>query len=192
MSFYTTKEETEQWLNLMGIKNYIIHDDLKVDVKENVNISAKNLDFIPIQFGLVHGDFNCSQNNLKSLEGSPYEVACFEPYGRDTYHLGSFFCQDNQLESLAFAPKKVFRYMHCVDNAQLKDFPSFDTQVQTIVLNDNNGELIKKTKQLRPYLAKNSLGFYQLKFDLIKEYLEKKHLDNQIDEVENRHNRVKM
>jgi hypothetical protein len=180
MFIYATKEETENWLIDMNIKNYFIHDNLVVDVKDNVNISHQNLFFIPIQFGLVNGDFDCSHNNLSSLKGSPYEVACFEPYGRESFQYGSFLCHDNELENLDFTPKKIFQYMHCYNNIFLKAFPLFDTQVKSIILNDNNGELIKLVKNLRPYLAKNKLGFYNLKFNSLKEYLEQQYLENSI------------
>ena len=52
-------------------------------------------DFKGLRFGKVTGLFNCSHNNLKTLEGSPREV------------MGSFYCQGNPLISLEGAPLKV-------------------------------------------------------------------------------------
>ena len=37
------KDVIEIWLNLMKIDNYIIHEDLTVDVNGDVNISQKKL-----------------------------------------------------------------------------------------------------------------------------------------------------
>ena len=54
---YKTREEIENWLNEMKIYNYVINEDLTVDVHSGVNIGYKSLKEIPIQFSLVDGDF---------------------------------------------------------------------------------------------------------------------------------------
>ena len=90
--FFKTREETEAWLNRMGITNYTIHDNLVVNVNGVVNISNKNLDYIPVRFGKVTGNFNCRFNNLESLSGCPRGVG------------GYFDCSHNKLKSLKYAP----------------------------------------------------------------------------------------
>ena len=107
--FFKTKEDIKDWLDRMGIKDYIIHDDLIVDVDGNVNISDINLKLIPVQFGKVNGNFSCSDNQLKSLEGCPKYVG------------ENFYCGDNQLTSLEGCPKSVGGDFDC-NNNQLKDF----------------------------------------------------------------------
>ena len=52
----------------------------------------------------VSGDFNCSQNQLTSLEDAPKEVG------------GRFNCVDNQLTSLEGSPEKVGRDFYCRGN----------------------------------------------------------------------------
>ena len=102
--FLKTREETEDWLNSMGIKKYTIKDDLTVDVSDGVWIENKNLDYIPIQFGLVGGYFYCSSNNLTSLKGCPTEVS------------GGFYCHNNNLTSLEYCPTKLGVSFFCHNN----------------------------------------------------------------------------
>ena len=45
---FKTKEEIQNCLDKMGIKNYTINEDLNVDVKGNVDISQKGLTSIPL------------------------------------------------------------------------------------------------------------------------------------------------
>jgi hypothetical protein len=78
--FFTTYKETKEWLDEMEIENYIINDDLTVDVNDDVNLVNKNLSYIPIKFGVINGGFYCSKNNLISLVGSPNIVK------------GNFYC----------------------------------------------------------------------------------------------------
>jgi len=57
-----------------------------------------------VRFGRVSGNFDCSNNQLTSLEGAPQEV------GKD------FGCIFNQLTSLEGAPQKVGRDFYCTHN----------------------------------------------------------------------------
>lgn len=61
-------------------------------------------DFKGVRFGVVKGDFSCSNNELTSLEGAPRKVG------------GSFFCGNNQLTSLVGAPQKVGGNFDCFNN----------------------------------------------------------------------------
>ena len=85
---FKTKEQIKQWLDEMGVINYVINKDLTVDVKGSVNLSYKNLKELPVQFGKVGRSFDCYNNQLKSLKGAPQKV------GRD------FLCHNNQLKSV--------------------------------------------------------------------------------------------
>jgi len=59
----------------------------RVDVRGDVDLSVKNLKELPLKFGRVDGYFDCSLNQLTSLEGGPNSVG------------GGFYCYDNQLTS---------------------------------------------------------------------------------------------
>ena len=99
-----TKEEIQIWLNKHHINNYIIHDNLTVDVGESISLFKKSLKYIPIQFGVVHGNFQCSENNLVTLKGCPKIV------------YGTFECASNQLNSLKYAPEYVEYSFTCANN----------------------------------------------------------------------------
>jgi hypothetical protein len=93
-----------------GIKNYTIDNGL-VNVDGDVDLSSKKLTKIPVKFGTVNGDieggFECGDNQLTSLEGSPHIV------------YGNFYCGYNQLTSLEGSPKEVHGDFSCSVNNQL-------------------------------------------------------------------------
>ena len=101
---YETKKEVEDWLISMKIANYVINEDLTVDVEGNVNISYKNLKEIPVKFGKINGGFSCSDNALTSLEGCPRIVN------------GSFYCNYNHLGSLDYCPEVINGSFNCSNN----------------------------------------------------------------------------
>ena len=76
-----------------------------VDVDGVFDCSNKGIsDFKGIKFGKATGYFDCSYNNLISLEGGPKEVG------------GSFNCSYNNLTSLEGGPKEVGGSFNCSDN----------------------------------------------------------------------------
>lgn len=66
-----------------------------VNVTCNVWLNDLGLEKLPIKFGKVGGDFDCSNNNLTSLEGAPYRVGC------------EFYCNDNKKKFTEDYVKKV-------------------------------------------------------------------------------------
>ena len=83
------------------ITNYTINDDGSIDVNGNVNLSFNYLIELPLRFNKVTGSFNCGNNNLTSLKGSPRWVG------------SSFYCNWNRLTSLEFGPEYVGSYFSC-------------------------------------------------------------------------------
>jgi hypothetical protein len=69
-----------------------------------VDLRDMNLTALPIKFDVVDGNFNCSHNQLTSLEGAPSNVG------------GYFDCIDNQLTSLEGAPSSVSDTFNCNHN----------------------------------------------------------------------------
>ena len=96
-----TKEDVQRWLDEMEIQNYTISSNLIVNVKGDVSLINKQLTTIPVQFGVVNGDFIISMNKLTSLKGSPTKVG------------GSFYCTDNKLENLEYSPRIVGGDFYC-------------------------------------------------------------------------------
>lgn len=64
----------EYWLKKNNDANYIINDDLSVDVDGDVNIISKKLDKIPIKYNNIKGNFDCSNNNLSTFDNFPEYV----------------------------------------------------------------------------------------------------------------------
>jgi hypothetical protein len=57
-----------------NIINYVINGDV-VDVNGDVSLSFGNLTELPLKFGIVTGNFDCSHNNITSLIGAPTHVS---------------------------------------------------------------------------------------------------------------------
>jgi hypothetical protein len=118
-----------------------------VDVQGTFDCSSRGLKSLwGIRFGMVTGDFwcsnnqltslegaaqtvgndfNCSHNKLTSLEGAPQTVeGSFYCYSNKLTTLkgaprtveGDFYCNDNQLTSLEGSPQTVTRSFNCYNN----------------------------------------------------------------------------
>ena len=111
---YNEYNQVKEWLDEMKIRNYIINDDLTVDVNDDVDIRGCVLSEIPIQFGRVMGSFYCQNNFLKTLKGSP------------TYVDGAFNCSNNNLTTLEGCPKYIRRVFNFRENeiTSLKGAPN--------------------------------------------------------------------
>ena len=120
------KVRIEKWLTDMNIKSYQLTDDLKINVYDDVFLTRKFDGNLPeyIQFNLVRGAFavaycnmtslrgcpyliwgyfNCSYNNLTTLEYSPKEVH------RTRQGSGAFHCQ-YQKNGKKFTAEEVDAY----------------------------------------------------------------------------------
>ncbi len=87
-----------------SITDYTINMDGTIDVDSDVDLSYENLTKLPLNFNKVSGYFNCSENELMSLEGSPNEIG------------GHFNCNGNKLTSLRGAPQLVSGFFSCDKN----------------------------------------------------------------------------
>jgi hypothetical protein len=97
-----------------------------VDVKGDFWCKGEKLKSLAgIKFGKVSGYFDCSRNNLTSLEGAPQEVGrSFRCKGNKLTSLegapqevgGDFYCTENRLTSLEGAPQKVGGDFYCTEN----------------------------------------------------------------------------
>ena len=97
-----------------NIKNYTINSDGSIDVYGNVNLRGKNLTKLPLKFRNVSMYFDCSNNNLKNLEGGPTHVG------------GDFSFAGNRLTSLEYSPYHVSHNFYCTHNniTSLEGFPT--------------------------------------------------------------------
>ena len=90
-------DDINRWLKKHDIHNFHILKDNSVDVNGNVRLADKlsNLIKLPLKFNFVDGNFDISDNELISLEGSPTKVT------------GNFHCFKNEISSLKGSPKEV-------------------------------------------------------------------------------------
>jgi hypothetical protein len=104
---------------------HTINPDGSVDIDGDVNLSEMKLKELPFKFGKVEGYFDCSSNQLTSLQGAPSEVRgvfnCFNNQltslqGAPSKVRGDFYCSDNQLTSLQGAPSEVGGGFFCSYN----------------------------------------------------------------------------
>jgi hypothetical protein len=110
-----------------GIEDYTINDDGTVDVDGHVNLIGRNLDKLPLRFGKVTGNFDCVNNKLTSLEGSPYSVG------------GYFYCNGNKLTSLEGCPYKMGGNFYCRNNqlTSLEGFSELYRDGMKVHINNN-------------------------------------------------------
>ena len=89
-----------------------------------VNLVSK-LSKLPVKFLKVDGDFNCSNNQLTTLVGSPTSVGghfdcannkLITLVGSPASVDGGFYCHDNQLTTLAGGPTSVDGSFDCSSN----------------------------------------------------------------------------
>ena len=97
-------DEIQRICNDYNIRNYTINDDGSIDVDGPVSLNSCGLTKLPLRFRNVTGYFDCSYNQLTSLEGSPEYVGA------------NFWCNENQLTNLEGAPKSVNAYFTCSYN----------------------------------------------------------------------------
>ena len=143
-----TKEEIENWCRIMEIRVSMItiNDDLTVDVNGSVDISNKDLHFIPIQFGRVKDRFDCSNNKLSSLKGSPREVGHDFECGNNMLSSlkgspriveGDFDCQSNQLITFNGGPISIKGAINCINN-KLTSLKGCAKNTEVIFCDENN------------------------------------------------------
>ena len=120
-----SKEDIDSICKKFDIENYTINEDSTVDVDGNVDLYDKRLTKLPLKFGKVSGNFSCSFNQLKSLEGSPLSVG------------GGFNCRFNQLKSLSGAPLSVGGNFSCSYN-QLKSLDGISGKISGAIYCTNN------------------------------------------------------
>jgi hypothetical protein len=113
-NFPTTREEVIEVCRKYDIRNYSINDDLSIDISGGVFLDRKKLEYLPVRFNYVSGDFTCCGNGLRSLEGCPQTV--------DSH----FYCYDNELKTLEGSPLTVGGDFSCSwnDLKTLKGCPS--------------------------------------------------------------------
>jgi hypothetical protein len=133
-NFPTTRDEVIEVCEKYEIYNYIINDDLSInvegdvdlniDIDEDIGLQNIKLKYLPVVFNYVKGSFYCQDNELISLEGSPRDVGIFDCSKNKLKTLeggpvdvrGFFSCDDNNLKTLNGSPSNVSRWFSCSNN----------------------------------------------------------------------------
>jgi hypothetical protein len=102
----TTKDTLKEVLSRLGVENYKIRPNGKVDVEGNVNATSYVTQLLKIKFGRVTGEFSCSYSGLTTLQG----LGIPEIVG------GNFRCNNNHLTTLEGSPKTVGGFFDCSCN----------------------------------------------------------------------------
>lgn len=173
----TTKEEVTRWLHRHGIKSYSIGKDNSVRVHGDVRLAGKleNLSKLPLRFQEVEGDFDISDNELLTLEGSPRRVGGdFLAFKNEIASLKggpievdkNFIVLKNNINSLEYAPVRVKEDFICSHNPvkSLVGLVSVEGHVFTNVF-------IEDVKSQE--FVYNSVTTYKYKGDSLIAYLEK-------------------
>jgi len=123
LKLFESFEDIDEICKQYDIKNYTINSDETIDVNREVDLGYSDFHFpkfykltkLPLKFNKINGDFDCDDNKLTSLEGSPVEVN------------GNFLCHNNKLTFFQFAPKIIRGDFICTDNniKTFEYFPSF-------------------------------------------------------------------
>lgn len=93
----------------------------KISVPGDCSLKQTNkISQLPIKFDIVIGRFDCKNNNLTTLEGSPIEV-------------NTMICSNNKLTSLIGAPERVNNLFSCYKNP-LKSLDGLPKFIRRIVL----------------------------------------------------------
>jgi len=106
------KKDFEDFLNKCVTGTWSFNSDGSISIDGNLDCSfflksskKLNTGFLPkIKIESVSGDFNCSNNDLISLEHSPKSIG------------GSFKCYSNNLKSLDFCPSYIGSNLDCMYN----------------------------------------------------------------------------
>ena len=98
-------DEQRKFLDKYTDGTWSVNSEGLVDVEGSFWCRSQGLeDFLGIRFGKVSGNFYCSANQLRTLEGSPREVG------------DRFWCGGNQLRTLEGSPREVGKDFNCSRN----------------------------------------------------------------------------
>ena len=119
LKLFESFENIDKICKQYNIENYTINTDGTIDVngEVGVNLDYLRLKKLPLKFNKVNGWFDCSNNELITLEGSPVEVN------------GSFYFNSNKLTSFEYVPKIIRGSFDCSWN-NIKTFEYFPSYIK--------------------------------------------------------------
>lgn len=154
------KKSIKTFLKKHNITQYLLCDDLTVDVYQNVNLGGLKEKQLPIKFGIIKGNFIISFSQLNNLIGCPNEI------------YGNFQCEKSRLKSLKGISKIVHGNVNCMGNylKELDDIP--DLISGYFDLTENPLECLDINK-LPTYVKKDLLFSYSSPINNLEQFFEK-------------------
>lgn len=148
--FPKTKEEVKKMCKNFGIEEYLINDDLSIDVYNHFRFPIGGQAYIPLNFNEITGNFTFRHSSLKSLKGCPKIIG------------GSLDVSWNNLRSFEDGPNEIKRNLICNTNniKTLKGFPKVNGKINikdnsvyslinTFINKNNQNELINEFNHYR-------------------------------------------
>lgn len=149
--------DIKKFLKSINVKKYDIRESMIVDVNQDVFIENK-IKELPIRFGIVKGNFDCSYNDLTTLKGCPNIVEGFFDcsnnaltslkYGPQIVG-DDYLCNDNLITDLRYSPNTIFNSLYCNDN-KITTLLHSPVLIKNMLTCRNN--LIKNTENNIEYL----------------------------------------
>lgn len=116
-----SKKEIDKICKKYNITDYSINKDGSINVFSDVDLSGKKLKKLPLIFERVTGNFNCSDNYLENLIGSPRKIVKNDAHKNKS---GDFNCGHNNIITLKEGPIEVSgNYIGCCND--ITDFSGF-------------------------------------------------------------------
>ena len=145
LKLFESFEDIDEICRKYKIKNYTINPDGSIDVDDDVILYNKVLKKLPLKFNKVNGVFNCSSNELKTLEGSPVEIndICrFNGNELTSFKFapkiirGRFDCKFNNIKTFEYFPSFVKGDFYCLGNPIFEIWKLFYDRSKIELLND--------------------------------------------------------
>lgn len=216
--FYRHEDDIVAWLLEHKIRNFELIEDpyygFKVNTKGKIKLFRKQLEHIPVKFGMCEGEFDCSGNQLKSLKFAP-DVAIHDFYcqGNQISSLegcpeivgGHFSCESNQLTSLKWSPRQIGGSFGCAWNkltslqyCPLTIYGSFDVSFNEIETLFWIPQLVDGTiyfDENKPLSLSHVKSFEKLKsehLEFIKKIQFKERIEKEIQEKDTLTSKIKI
>lgn len=155
-----TQEKIKDWLDENNIINYVINDDLTVDItKGDLDLANRGLKTIPIQFGRVDGTVYLGMNELESLKGSPY------------YIKGHLNCENNKLNNFDDCPQYIGGIIICSFNP-IESLRGFNCDLKEKLFHSSYKDDLHKIKELE-HMYKISISKDQIWVSVSKDEIDK-------------------
>ena len=154
LKLYENFDDIDQICAKYSLSDYTINSNRTVDVGGNVSFNRCNLTKLPLKFNYVSGVFNCANNRLTTLDGSPRKVGYI------------FYCYDNELTSFEGGPNTVLDNYHCQNN-DIRDFTGYPTNLDGYVYTNSNA--IDEIVELVHFTKQQKFIKWLIEFDVIRE-----------------------